>query len=249
MESREVKWLSHALQKEMHLRIYGSGEVPMLAFPTGEALCDNFENFGMIDTLAPDIDSGHVQLFTVDTIDSETWTNIWGDRERRAERQEAYYDYIVEEVLPFIAKTNGTGCLPIAMGCSLGALNAAIVFFRRPELFGGLLALSGSYDAKYYFNGWLNGTLYDNSPIDFLANISPDHRYISLYNQKKIILAVGQGRWEYEGRRTTAIMGDILYAKGIEAWVDFWGYDVDHDWYWWKKQVLYFLPYVLGERE
>ena len=43
-------------------------------------------------------------------------------------------------------------------------------------------------------------------------------------------------------------MRDIMNAKGIHAWVDFWGYDVDHDWCWWKKQLRYFLPYVLGEQ-
>ena len=34
-------------------------------------------------------------------------------------------------------------------------------------------------------------------------------------------------------------------SKGIPAWVDFWGNDCTHDWYWWYKQVLYFLPYLL----
>ena len=62
------------------------------------------------------------------------------------------------------------------------------------------------------------------------------------------MLCVGQGRWEDEGRRTTAIMRDIFAGKGIHAWVDFWGHDVDHDWCWWKKQLRYFLPYVLGEQ-
>ena len=32
---------------------------------------------------------------------------------------------------------------------------------------------------------------------------------------------------------------------GIEAWGDFWGYDVAHDWYWWKKQINYFLQFIL----
>lgn len=135
--------------------------------------------------------------------------------------------------------------LPIVTGCSLGGLHAAILFFRRPELFAGILSLSGVYDAKFFFDGWSNPTLYDNSPTDFLANISPEHEYIGIYNAKKIILCIGQGRWEYEGLRTTAIMRDIFKAKGIRAWVDFWGYDVDHDWLWWKKQMLYFLPQML----
>ena len=57
-----------------------------------------------------------------------------------------------------------------------------------------------------------------------------------------------RGGWDDDGGRTTAIMRDIFAAKGIHAWVDFWGYDVDHDWCWWKKQLRYFLPYVLGEQ-
>ena len=38
-----------------------------------------------------------------------------------------------------------------------------------------------------------------------------------------------------------------LQQKGIPAWVDYWGYDVSHDWPWWKKQLVYFLPYVLND--
>jgi len=40
-------------------------------------------------------------------------------------------------------------------------------------------------------------------------------------------------------------MADIFYRKGIHGWTDFWGYDVDHDWPWWKKQIRYFLPFLV----
>ena len=247
MDGRDVSWYSPALQCDMSVRIYGSGETPLIIFPVQDGMRDNFANFGMIDHLENDIISGRIQLFCVDTVDRESWSNVWGDKNWRSERQEAYYDYIIEEVMPLIMRTNGTGRKPVAVGCSLGALHAAICFFRRPEMFDGLMALSGFYDAKFFFGGWSNGTLYDNSPVDFLGNISPQHRYINIYNEKRIVLCVGQGRWEEEGRRTLSIMQDIFAAKGIDAWVDFWGYDVEHDWYWWKKQIVYFLPYVLGE--
>jgi len=29
--------------------------------------------------------------------------------------------------------------------------------------------------------------------------------------------------------------------------VDFWGWDVAHDWDWWYKQVAYFVPYLLDQ--
>ena len=250
LKKLDICKFSQHLQRDMSIRIYGSDDdrgLPILIFPTQDAMCDNFENFGMIDTLHEAIESGQIQLFCVDTVDVETWSNVWGDKAWRAKRQESYYNYIIEEVLPFINEINTSGKLPIAAGCSLGGLHAAIVFFRRPDLFSGILSLSGVYDAKFFFDGWLDGTLYDNSPIDFLSNIWNEHPYIKLYNEKDIILCIGQGQWEDEGRRTTAIMNDIFKAKGINGWTDFWGYDVDHDWYWWKKQILYFLPHLLKE--
>ena len=240
-------WLSKNLNRNMTIKIYGFGGVPILIFPTQDAMSDNFENFGMIDTLDEFIKRGKIQLFCVDTIDIETWSNVWGDKVWRANRQENYYKYIIEEVLPFIRTKNFSKILPVVAGCSLGGLHSAITFFRRPELFSGILSLSGAYDAKFFFDGWLNSTLYDNSPTDFLANMPPNHPYIKIYNAKKIILCVGRGRWEEEGIRTTEIMRDIFKAKKIKAWTDFWGYDVDHDWYWWKKQILYFLPKFLEE--
>ena len=245
MEKKDISWFSQNLQRNMSIRIYGNGGVPVLVFPTQDAMSDNFENFGMIDTLSDYLEKEIIQLFCVDTVDVETWSNVWGDKSWRAQRQEKYYNYIIDEVLPFIKNTNATDNLPIVTGCSLGGFHSAILFFRRPELFNGMLSLSGVYDAKFFFDGWLDSTLYENSPIDFLSNMSLDHPYIDIYNQKKIILCVGQGQWEDEGRRTTAIMRDIFKDKNINAWVDFWGYDVDHDWFWWKGQIIYFLPHLL----
>ncbi len=239
MKVQEICWHSRYLNRNMTIKVYGDGGAPFLIFPTQDAMSDNFENFGMIETLASYIDGGQIKLYCVDTVDIETWSNIYGDKNWRAARQEAYYSYIIEEVLPVIVGA------PVAAGCSLGGLHAAIVFLRRPELFSGMLSLSGVYDAKFFFDGWLNPTLYDNSPVDFLANMAPNHPYIEIYNAKKIILCIGQGRWEEEGRRTTSIMREIFAAKKINAWTDFWGFDVDHDWLWWKRQILYFLPEFL----
>ena len=52
-----------------------------------------------------------------------------------------------------------------------------------------------------------------------------------------------------DGVRTLRTLSSVLSEKGIHAWTDFWGYDVNHDWPWWKKQIRYFLPYLLGEKK
>lgn len=248
MKREYIAQYSQCLSRELHLLAYGWTGVPVLAFPCQDGMCNNWESFQMPDTLADFIDSGRIQLFCVDTVDAESWSDKGGDKGRRAWVQEQYYHYIVDEAVPLIRRINGTGALPIAAGCSLGATHAAIVFFRRPDLFGGVLAQSGCYHAPYFWDGWCDATLYDNSPLDFLANMPAGHPYISLYNRRGIVLCVGQGRWEGECLRTTRAMGELLPAKGINAWVDLWGYDVDHDWPWWKKQIRYFLPYLLEEK-
>ena len=115
MFREEISWYSTRLQHHMSIRIYGEKGTPVLVFPTQDAMSDNFENFGMIDTLSGYIESGKIQLFCVDTVDAATWSNVWGDKGWRAGRQESYYNYIVEEVLPFITERNGTGILPIVL--------------------------------------------------------------------------------------------------------------------------------------
>ena len=45
--------------------------------------------------------------------------------------------------------------------------------------------------------------------------------------------------------RTLENLDRIFREKGIHAWCDFWGYDVNHDWPWWYRQMRYFLPLFL----
>jgi len=146
-----------------------------------------------------------------------------------------------------IHSTNGSSQLPIVTGFSLGATHAAILFLRRPELFRGVLACSGCYSTRFFWDGWSNGTLYENSPLDFLPNMPKDHPYISIYNSKPMVFCVGQGQWEGICLTTTKEMIPVLEDRGIHAMVDLWGFDVDHDWPWWKKQILYHLPRFIND--
>ena len=237
---------SQSLDKEMHLLIHGHGGVPFLCFPTQNSMCQNYEDFGMVDQLADFIEEGRIQLFVVDTVDAESWSLKEGINEWRAARQEQYFRYITDEVMPLI-KSRNSG-IPAVTGFSMGADHAVITFLRRPDLFRGMIALSGVYDADYFFDGWMNPTLYDNSPERFLPQMPADHPYIGLYNERTMILCCGQGAWEEDGVRTLRYLEQVFREKGIHAWCDFWGYDVNHDWPWWYKQMRYFIPYVLEDK-
>ena len=243
MQTQSLTHESASLGKEMHMMIYGHGGVPFLAFPTQDGMCRQMEDFGVTDQISEYINNGRIQLFVVDTVDLETWSNKFGDNGWRAWRQEQYFHYIVDEVVPLMREYNDQ--LPVVMGMSMGANHTAITFLRRPDLFRGMLALSGVYNTDYFFNGYMDSTLYDNSPERFLPNMPEDHIYIDLYNQKDIIFCVGQGAWEDDGVDSLRYLQSVFEQKGIHAWCDFWGYDVNHDWPWWFKQLHYFLPKLL----
>ena len=129
----------------------------------------------------------------------------------------------------------------------MGGLHAGVFFFRRPDLFDTMISLSGLFDAQFFFRDYMDDLVYENSPIHFLPNMPEDHPWMDWYRKSNIIICVGQGAWEDEMRYDAARMRDIMEAKGIPGWVDFWGYDVNHDWPWWRKQLPYFVGTVLGE--
>ena len=135
MQTQSLTHESASLGKEMHMMIYGYGGVPFLAFPTQDGMCRQMEDFGVTDQISEYINNGRIQLFVVDTVDLETWSNKFGDKGWRAWRQEQYFHYIVDEVVPLMREYNDQ--LPVVMGMSMGANHTAITFLRRPDLFRG----------------------------------------------------------------------------------------------------------------
>ncbi|MDD6159599.1 MAG: alpha/beta hydrolase-fold protein [Oscillospiraceae bacterium] len=250
MEMQYFKQYSHSLGREMECKVYGHSGRPVLFIPCQDGRFFDFENYRMANVWDPWIESGQVMVFAVDTVDQETWSNKNGDPAWRSWRHEQWMHYLMDEIPYFIRdmvnSRNGWDGQPgiIAFGCSLGATHAANLFFRRPDLYTGLLALSGIYTAEYGFGDYMDEWVYKNSPVHYLANMPADHPYVSWYGRNKGIICVGQGPWELP--ESTHRLKEIFREKGIDIWVDFWGFDCSHDWPWWYKQVEYFAPKLLG---
>jgi esterase/lipase superfamily enzyme len=229
----------------MEYKVYGHTGKPVLVFPTSNARFFQYEDFGMIDVLRGYIDSGRIQIWTADGIDEETFHNEGASPYDRIRRHEQYYRYVVNELVPALrdesrAANGGHARGILATGCSMGAFHSSCFFFRRPDLFDSVIALSGVYSTKIFFGNYMDEVVYLNSPIDYLPDLN-DPRYLDAYRRGRIVLCCGQGAWEDEMIPETRRMGEILSGKGIPAWIDFWGGDVNHDWVWWKKQIVHFL--------
>ncbi|MEO8166846.1 MAG: alpha/beta hydrolase-fold protein [bacterium] len=240
---REIhQWYSPRLNKEMEIAVYGHYGFALLMFPTAAADYLEYERFQLIDSLAPFIDSGKIKAFSINSINSESWLNQHVPPPYKAIRHQQYNDYVMEEVVPFIRTMTSQDTQIITTGASLGALHAANMFFRRPDVFDGTIAMSGSYDVKAYSDGYYDDNCYFNSPVDYLPNLNDEHQLALLRSKKHIHILSGQG--DYEAPDRSLQLGRILEAKGIPHEIDLWGYDVPHEWPTWRSM----LPHVLGTR-
>ena len=189
MKINYVKHYSHALGRDMEYKTYGQTGHPVLVFPSQDGRFYDYQDFDMVGVLSGYIDRGLIRLICVDSIDRETWSDIHGDHHRRIALHEQWFRYITDELIPQVRLQESETF--IATGCSMGGFHAANFFFRRPDLFDTLLALSGLYYAGYFFPSYHDSLIYDNSPYDFLSRMPAGHPYWTLYRQRRIVMCVG----------------------------------------------------------
>jgi len=177
----------------------------------------------------------------VNSLDGQSWTNEGAHPADRARRHQDYDRYIVDEVAPFMRQHCGdTKQKFITTGVSMGAYHAANFFFRHPDIFDTVIALSGLFRLNHFIGYYMDANVYFNTPLAYLPDMN-DPWYLDQYRQSRIIIGVGQGAWEDEMLADSLALKHILEQKGIPHWVDIWGSDVNHDWPWWHKMLPYFL--------
>ena len=246
MEIRYEKHWSSYLNREMEFKVYGHGGKSVLFVPCQGGRFFDFENFKMLDAWADWIESGQCRVFSVDCIDNEAWAAQGADNRWRIENHERWYNYIVNELVPTLHYIACNGDPIMTFGCSMGAMHAANLYYRRPDLFDSCFAISGLYDNKLFFGDYCDDLVYNNCPCLYLQNMPQDHWYMDLYRSQKSLVVCGQGAWEEPLLESTRWLDTVCRSKGIPTRFEYWGYDVNHDWPWWFKMVKTYLPWLLG---
>ena len=244
MNIEYVKHYSSALDRDMEFKVYGDGRGrPVLFVPCQGGRFFDFEGFKMIDHWAKWIEEGRCTVYAVDSIDNEAWAAKGQDERHRIEMHEKWYHYVVDELVPLIWSMSQGKIL--TFGCSMGATHAVNLFFRRPDIFGGVFAISGLYDNSEFFDNYVDDLVYNNCPCLYLANLPADHFYRGLYDESDILIVCGQGAWEEPLLASTRWLDTVCAEQGINARFEYWGLDVNHDWPWWYKMVEYYVPQLL----
>ncbi len=238
--NREIHaWHSPRLDKNMEIAVYGHYGTALLLVPTAAADYLEYERFQLIQAIAPLIDAGKFKVFSVNSINTESWLNKKMHPRHKAIRHQQFNEYIYQEVVPFIRNTTSQETPIILGGASFGALHALNLYLKRPDLLQGAIAMSGSYDLSYYTDGYWDDDVYFNSPKHYISNMNDHNTLQQMRHANKIILAAGSGDWERP--QYTREMSEVLTAKGIDHELDIWGNDMPHDWNTWRAMLPYFL--------
>jgi esterase/lipase superfamily enzyme len=232
-------WHSPSLNRQMEIVTYGHYGFPLLLFPTAAADFLEYERFQLIDAIGEFIDAGRVKVFSINSINRDSWLNKQVHPHDKGVRQAQYNQYISREVVPYIWHSCRDRVGIITAGASLGAFHCANQLFRRPDLFDGMIAMSGAYDIRGYYEGdYYDDNVYFNNPVDYLPNLG-DHDLWLLQQKRHIHIVTGQG--DYENPDASRRLAGILYNKGIPFELNLWGYDMPHDWPTWRAMLRYYL--------
>jgi esterase/lipase superfamily enzyme len=231
------KWHSAQLRREMELLVFGHAGTPVIVFPTSKGRFYDYEDRGMIAAIGHKYESGAMQAFCVDSVDSESWYNKQAHPRDRVLRHLQYERYVVQEVIPFIRSKNQAADLAVT-GCSFGGYHTINFALRHPDLVSLAVSMGAAFDIHQFLDGYYDDNCYYNCPPDYLPNLN-DEWYLSRYASKtRFVLATGERDiCLNENLR----LGRIMDSKQIPHWLDVWGDGAGHDWPWWQSMVKTFF--------
>jgi esterase/lipase superfamily enzyme len=242
MRKNITSWYSPSLGKNMPIATYGHYGFCLLLIPTAAADYLEYERFQLIDTLAPLINAGKLKVYSIDSINKESWMNNNMIPAHKAIRQNQFNQYVHNEVIPFIRNESGQGTFIYTCGASFGALHAMNLFLKRPDIINGVISMSGVYDLTEYTKGYWDDQVYFNSPIHYIPNLYNDWYLSKIKSSHHIHIFTGSG--DYEDPAANSRFSKVLWDKGIWHNLDIWGKDIKHDWSTWRKM----LPYILSNK-
>jgi esterase/lipase superfamily enzyme len=239
MQRELTSWYSPALGEEMPIASYGHYGFALLLVPTAAADYLEYERFQMMEHLAPYVESGKVKIFSINSINNQSWLNKQMEGAHKAIRQNQWNEYVFNEVVPFIKSKTSWDTPIIVSGASFGALHSMNLFLKRPDLINGVIAMSGVYNLMEYTDGHYDEQVYYNSPAHYMPNLSDAWYFDHIRRSRNIHLFSGEG--PYEAPYAAREFADVLYNKGITYELDIWGPEWKHDWPTWRAVLPHYL--------
>ena len=110
-----------------------------------------------------------------------------------------------------------------------------------------LIALSGVYSTRDFFGAALDGGIYFNSPLDYLAGLT-DEGILARLRAAAPVRLLRQGRMgRTHACRNAPAGGGSCATRTFLPGSTIGGSDASHDWPWWHRQLVYFMQLWLDQ--
>lgn len=189
ISAKKVQILEDFFGTPYEIKIFGDYGFVLMVFPTFE---DDYTK-KMVDeiifSLEDFIKDGLFRVAFIPTINDYFWGK---ECEYTLEKSKLLYDFnnfLVGEIVRYLYKIIGRPTPIITLGCGEHAgFYAANSFFRRPDLFYGMISVDGVFDMHILCRN-INeedDNIYFNNPMAFLPNLNDDYWLIHLRAKKDI---------------------------------------------------------------
>ncbi|MEY3321769.1 MAG: hypothetical protein RLZZ417_1352 [Bacteroidota bacterium] len=232
-------WYSPSLHKQMNISVYGHYGFALLMLPTAAADFLEYERFHLIQAISPLINAGKLKVFSINSINNESWLNNLMHPREKSIRHNQFNDYVFNEVIPYIKNKTSIETPLIATGASFGALHAMNLFLKRPDLIQGVIGMSGDYNLQSYTKGYFDQDVYFNNPMAYLPNLNDENTLSQIRKSKNIHIISGSG--SYEMPQASRQLSEVLKSKNIHHELAIWGDDMPHDWPTWQRVLPFYL--------
>lgn len=234
MVENKISFYSHVLNRNMEVVISGNWGYPILMFPTSMGNVYQNKDFGLLDAIGNEINSGKIKVYNVETIDFQSFYNNELTPYQRIYNYNLYTQFLINELIPWIQRECHVHRIAVA-GCSFGGYHAANFAFKYPDVVAYLFSMSGVFSISSFMHGFYDDNVYFNSPLQFMANESSWR-----YNHMKIVL--GTSDWDI-CKKDALEMSNVLNAKGIPHWYDEKKWAA-HDWPLWKMMISEYVKLI-----
>ncbi len=234
MHREHVRWFSPRLERDMDLLVFGHAGARVIVYPSSMGKFFEWEDRGMMKALAEPLERGWLQLYCVDSVDSDSWYSKRKHPADRARYHARYDAYVRDEVVP-LTQGNPNPFL-MTTGASFGAFHALSFALRYPHLVNRAIGLSGVYDIREVIDGYTDEHVYPYNPAEFIVNEFDEGR-LEAMRRMDIVLAVGRddrlcGNSEYFSGR--------LWSKQIWHALRIWN-GWSHDWPYWQQMIQIYI--------
>ncbi len=223
MKFNTLEWWSPSVGRNMDLKVFGKSGTPVI-------LLNNTDEpeISLMNALSFQLKNEHNQIFCLTLGNDEVLNNQNIQPDIRLIKNNQLECYLIDEVVPRIHQEN-TNSFVILAGLGLGAYYAANFAFKHPDHFRKLIAISGKYDIRSFFQPFYNEDIYYNNPMDYLPNLT-EKRFLNSIVKMDIRFAVGN---EDPNLEETYRICNILQQKSISYQLDIWNENdpnVDNHW-------------------